>query len=81
VTRPEFIAAAKASIVRIGSARAAGSPEEYCEVALLSAVPALGGEDAESGVRRVTDDLAARLGKARVELLAVRAEDDPLLED
>jgi hypothetical protein len=75
------IAATKASIVQIGSARAAGSPGEYREVALLSAVRALDGEDAESGVRRVTDDLAVRLGEARIELLAVRAEDDPLLED
>ncbi|MDX3194105.1 hypothetical protein PV458_37405 [Streptomyces sp. MN03-5084-2B] len=75
------IAVTDASFVQIVSARAAGSPEEYCEVALLSAVPALDGEDAESGVRRVRVDLVARLGEAPVELLAVRAGDDPLYED
>jgi hypothetical protein len=75
------IAATDASFVQIVSARAAGLPEEYCEVALLSAVPAFDGEDAESGVHRVTADLVARLGEAPVELLAVRAGDDPLYED
>ncbi len=56
------IEATDASFVQIVSARAAGSAEEYCEVALLSAVPALGGEDAEAGLRRVAGALAARLG-------------------
>ncbi|MBE8527628.1 hypothetical protein ILP97_60960 [Amycolatopsis sp. H6(2020)] len=58
------IAATDASFVQIVSAQAAGSAEEYCEVALLSAVPALDGEDAEAGLRRVTEALAARLGLA-----------------
>jgi hypothetical protein len=56
------IEATDASIVQIVSARAAGSAEEYCEVALLSAFPALGGEDAEAGLRRVTETLTGRLG-------------------
>jgi hypothetical protein len=58
------IEATDASFVQIVSARAAGSAEEYCEVALLSAVPALDGEDAEAGLRRVTGALAGRLGLA-----------------
>ncbi|EOD66032.1 hypothetical protein H480_23607 [Amycolatopsis vancoresmycina DSM 44592] len=56
------IEATDASFVQIVSARVAGSAEEYCEVALLSAVPALDGEDAEAGLRRVAGTLAGRLG-------------------
>ncbi|MBE8520263.1 hypothetical protein ILP97_22665 [Amycolatopsis sp. H6(2020)] len=57
-----IVEATRASAVQIVSARAAGSAEEYCEVALLSAFPALGGEDAETGLRRVAGTLAGRLG-------------------
>ncbi|MEU4250794.1 hypothetical protein AB0F15_25640 [Amycolatopsis sp. NPDC026612] len=76
------IEATDASIVQIVSARAAGSAEEFCEVALLSAYPALDGEDAETGLRRISEVLSSRLEDCRtqVELLAVRVEDDPLYE-
>lgn len=76
------IEATDASIVQIVSARAAGSAGEYCEVALLSAFPALDGEDAETGLRRISEVLSARLeaGRTQVEMVAVRVEDDPLYE-
>jgi hypothetical protein len=57
-----IIEAMHASMVQVVSARAAGLPGEFCEIALLSAVPAAEGESAEHGLRRVALALAARLG-------------------
>jgi hypothetical protein len=54
--------ATHASMIQVVSARAAGLAGEFCEIALLSAVPAAEGESAEHGLRRVASALAARLG-------------------
>ncbi|MEA5364684.1 hypothetical protein VA596_34490 [Amycolatopsis sp., V23-08] len=57
-----IVAATRASVVQVVSARAAGRSDELCEVALLSAVPAVEGEAEEDGLRRVATALAAGLG-------------------
>jgi hypothetical protein len=57
-----IVEATHASMVQVVSARAAGLPGEFCEIALLSAVPAAEGESPEHGVRRVAAALATRLG-------------------
>ncbi|MFD6068505.1 hypothetical protein [Amycolatopsis lurida] len=51
-----------ASVIQVVSSRPAGLPEEFCEVALLSATPAIDGEAAEPGLRRVAMKLAGQLG-------------------
>jgi hypothetical protein len=55
----------RASFVQVMSARAGGSSGAFSEIALLSALPAVEGETAESGLRRVAAELAAQLGVER----------------
>ncbi|KFU76925.1 hypothetical protein SAMN04489729_3284 [Amycolatopsis lurida] len=57
-----LVASIGASVIQIVSSRPAGLPEEFCEVALLSATPAIDGEAAEPGLRRVATKLAGQLG-------------------